>query len=128
MRSVSPACGRIWSVTAWLRAVLAALTSAAIAIPNRENRMARLETVRVVSGRRANGGRHRPLRLLRRYHRAQLRLEELPDVGGPLAQCRVARANHILILTNTDRVLHPSEREGRIQRAKTAQHGGVEID
>src|SRR6185437_10093564 len=124
MRSVSPALGRISRRTRCAAARSAAISSTARKQWTRECIVAAAgsEGVGIVGRSRTNRHAGRPRRRLRRNDGPQLRLKVLLLVGGPLAQRRVAGANHFVVFANADRVAYPAERERGIERAKAAQH------
>src|SRR6476469_3219458 len=130
MRSVSPSLGLICNVTDCAPATASATASNTAPMIPRPfvTRMKVLEPVGIVARHRPERRSRRASRWLGRDDRSELREKEFSHIRRSLPQRRISRADDLLVFTNPDGILHPSEREGWIERPKAAQHGRVEID
>ena len=130
MRSVSPTCGLIWSVIACPHAAAGGDRPARPA--NRAAQLRRASTIRIRTGRRpapigSPAALRRGAACAATTGRSCARKNFRTSAGRSRSVAFRAR------MTSSssrmpDGVLHPAERDRRIERAQAAQHGRVEID
>src|SRR3954462_2100148 len=122
IRRVSPMWGLICSSTGWPNAELAANASAAVTT------CLFLKAIRIVFRRGLDACCHWPRRWLRRNDFAKLRLEVRLHLLGPREQRGIARPDDLFLGVERGDLLHPRQRDGRVERAQRAQNGRVQRD
>src|SRR6266566_556393 len=127
--SVSPMCGRIWSRTGcasavWARKPTARRTRRPLPKPIRRP----LKPVGIVFRSRLNASRQRSQCRLRGDRLPELGDEVRLDVVGTRQKCGISGANHLVLRVKGGDLLHPGERDCRIERSQRAQDRGVQRD
>src|SRR6266568_8017517 len=121
-------CGRIWSRTGWESAVCAKKPTARRAWQNARSCFflkpirTLLKPVRIIFRSRLDAPGHWPRRRLRGDDLPELRREVRLHVIRTGEKCRVARANYLILSVQRGDLLHPRQRDRRIERPERAQN------